>query len=89
MTPPNEHTSEGGRDDRGVPYHAESTLSSAQVLKCVFECVCSDTGASKSTRSSAKEQAAPEIALCINGGGSTPPAEMYGQPPSIWTYLSS
>jgi len=34
MTPPNEHTSEGGRDDRGVPYHAESTLSSAQVLKC-------------------------------------------------------
>ena len=23
---------EGGRDDRGVPYHAESTLSSAQVL---------------------------------------------------------
>ena len=29
MTPPNEHTSEGGRDDRGVPYHAESTLSSA------------------------------------------------------------
>ena len=35
MTPPNEHTSEGGRDDRGVPYHAESTLSSAQVLKAV------------------------------------------------------
>ena len=33
MTPPNEHTSEGGRDDRGVPYHAEPTLSSAQVLK--------------------------------------------------------
>ena len=33
MTPPNEHTSEGGRDDRGVPYHAESTLSRAQVLK--------------------------------------------------------
>ena len=33
MTPPNEHTSEGGRDDRGVPYHAESALSSAQVLK--------------------------------------------------------
>ena len=33
MTPPNEHTSEGGRDDRGVPYHAESTLSGAQVLK--------------------------------------------------------
>ena len=33
MTPPNEHTREGGRDDRGVPYHAESTLSSAQVLK--------------------------------------------------------
>ena len=33
MTPPNEHSSEGGRDDRGVPYHAESTLSSAQVLK--------------------------------------------------------
>ena len=32
MTPPNEHTSEGGRDDRGVPYHAESTLY--QVLKC-------------------------------------------------------
>ena len=32
MTPPNEHTSEGGRDDRGVPYHAESTLST--VLKC-------------------------------------------------------
>jgi len=26
----NSHTSEGGRDDRGVPYHAESTLSSAQ-----------------------------------------------------------
>ena len=24
--PPHEHTSEGGRDDRGVPYHAESTL---------------------------------------------------------------
>ena len=23
---PNEHTSEGGRDDRGVPYHAGSTL---------------------------------------------------------------
>ena len=22
-----------GRDDRGVPYHAESTLSGAQVLK--------------------------------------------------------
>ena len=35
MTPPNEHTSEGGRDDRGVPYHAESTLSSAQVLKYI------------------------------------------------------
>ena len=33
MTPPNEHASEGGRDDRGVPYHAESTLSGAQVLK--------------------------------------------------------
>ena len=36
MTPPDEHTrerDEGGRDDRGVPYHAESTLSSAQVLK--------------------------------------------------------
>ena len=33
MTPPNEHTSEGGRDDRGVPYHAEPTLSSARVLK--------------------------------------------------------
>ena len=32
--PPNKHTSEGGRDDRGVPYHAEPTLSSAQVLKC-------------------------------------------------------
>ena len=29
MTPPNEHTSEGGRDDRGVPYHAESTLSTS------------------------------------------------------------
>ena len=27
---------EGGRDDRGVPYHAESTLSSAQVLKHIF-----------------------------------------------------
>jgi len=37
MTPPNEHTSEGGRDDRGVPYHAESTLSSAQVLKTLAE----------------------------------------------------
>ena len=36
MTPPNEHTSEGGRDDRGVPYHAESALSSAQVLKHRF-----------------------------------------------------
>jgi len=36
MTPPNEHTSEGGRDGRGVPYHAESTLSSAQVLKRVL-----------------------------------------------------
>ena len=36
MTPPNEHSSEGGRDDRGVPYHAESTLSSAQVLKVEF-----------------------------------------------------
>ena len=34
MTPPNELTRGGGRDDRaGVPYHAESTLSSAQVLK--------------------------------------------------------
>ena len=33
MTPPDEHTSEGGRDDRGVPYHAESTLSGAQGLK--------------------------------------------------------
>ena len=42
--PPNEHTSEGGRDDRGVPYHAESTHAeryseivlpiSAKVLKC-------------------------------------------------------
>ena len=31
--PPSEHTSEGGRDDRGVPYHAESTLSSDQVIK--------------------------------------------------------
>ena len=28
-------TSEGGRDDRGVPYHAESTLSSAQMLKYI------------------------------------------------------
>ena len=37
MTPPNEHPSEGGRDDRGVPYHAESTLSSAQVLKLEME----------------------------------------------------
>ena len=27
----NEHTSEGGRDDRGVPCHAESALSSPQV----------------------------------------------------------
>ena len=36
MTPPNEHTREGGRDDRGVPYHAESTLSSAQVLKVMM-----------------------------------------------------
>ena len=36
MTPPDEHTSEGGRDDRGVPYHAESTLSSAQVLKALY-----------------------------------------------------
>ena len=35
--PPNEHTSEGGRDDRGVPYHAESTLSSAQVLKLEYK----------------------------------------------------
>ena len=40
MTPPNEHTSEGGRDDRGVPYHAESTLSRAQVLKCTRGSVC-------------------------------------------------
>ena len=24
MTPPNVHSSEGGRDDRGVPYHAVS-----------------------------------------------------------------
>ena len=30
--PMNTPVSEGGRDDRGVPYHAESTLSSAQVL---------------------------------------------------------
>ena len=36
MTPPNEHTSEGGRDDRGVPYHAESALSSAQVLNRLY-----------------------------------------------------
>ena len=35
----NEHTSEGGRDDRGVPYHAESTLSSAQVLSSVHPCL--------------------------------------------------
>ena len=35
MTPPNEHTSEGGRDDRGVPYHAESALPRAQVLKAL------------------------------------------------------
>jgi len=34
--PPHEHTSEGGRDDRGVPYHAESALSSAQVLNWSF-----------------------------------------------------
>ena len=27
------HTREGGRDDRGVPFHVESTPSSAQVLK--------------------------------------------------------
>ena len=27
------NTSEGGRDDRGVPYHAESALSGAQVLE--------------------------------------------------------
>ena len=33
MTPPNEHSSEGGRDDQGVPYHAESTLSGPQVLQ--------------------------------------------------------
>ena len=36
MTLPNEHTSEGGRDDRGVPYHAESTpypVLKTQVLK--------------------------------------------------------
>ena len=39
MTPPNEHTSEGGRDDRGVPYHAESTLSGAQVLKRAQFCL--------------------------------------------------
>ena len=37
MTPPSEHASEGGRDDRGVPYHAESTLSSAQVLQIEFD----------------------------------------------------
>jgi len=33
--PMNTPVSEGGRDDRGVPYHAESTLSSAQVLNAV------------------------------------------------------
>jgi len=33
MTPPMNTPVRGGRDDRGVPYHAESTLSSAQVLK--------------------------------------------------------
>ena len=32
MTPPNEHTSEGGRDDRGVPYHAESTRSTRRTV---------------------------------------------------------
>ena len=43
MPPPNEHSSEGGRDDRGVPYHAESTLSSAQVLKSRLH-VCRKNG---------------------------------------------
>ena len=38
MTPPDEHPGEGGRDDRGVPYHAESTLSSAQVVPQVLKC---------------------------------------------------
>ena len=34
MTPPNEHTTvREGETIGGVPYHAESTLSSAQVLK--------------------------------------------------------
>ena len=35
MNPPNEHTSEGRRDDRGsrTMVHAESTLSSAEMLK--------------------------------------------------------
>ena len=47
MTPPNERTSEGGRDDRGVPYHAESTLSSAQVL---------NTGGKSSKKSSRRAQ---------------------------------
>ena len=35
MTPPNEHTSEGGRDDRGVPYHAGTMRNRPYpVLKC-------------------------------------------------------
>ena len=50
MTPPNEHTSEGGRDDRGVPYHAESTLSSAQVLK--VDCVVYSNLQEKSSKRS-------------------------------------
>ena len=34
--PPNEHTSEGGRDGRGVPYHAVDPIqcSSAQLTSC-------------------------------------------------------
>ena len=34
MTPPNEHTSEGGRDDRGVPYHAEPVPCGTDPIRC-------------------------------------------------------
>ena len=67
MTPPNEHTSEGGRDDRGVPYHAESTLSGAHVLKLVTRPEGRAWSEARSPRARSGSRAGPPAPLMTQG----------------------
>ena len=68
------HTSEGGRDDRGVPYHAESTLSSAQVLKTSG---LPPTGLTGTTR-----RGHPDVAGRRRAPGCSPPDLRQTAPPA-------